>query len=562
MADFVASSSGLSASTPPFFPSSDLFETISKMILSTFKKKSTNKAKREFDRAKSLETEAEIFSILRAQKDPNPVAFIFKFLKRLKQTRKKTEPRIGGRLFYFLGRLYYEEPSEVIHSLREQANELIVKKEISSMFFGDVILQFSLTDDVWTPEKLRDLLLETMREELMDPENRQRVCKASVDLLVKLNLHKQYEHCPEVILGPLLEAKDQGQGFNLMQRACNDSVPFQKCLVSMMYACKHDLKRATKLLKSYKLEPKEFPEIVKQNYFAQLRWAIRSECYDLVQVLLDQDDRKGTYMRWLCKHVYQKFGKDHILTQAWVDQYRKKYRGAGFENVRPPHIENFVISNVEDESKKDKYLDIRDFNIFAVGGGGERAAGNRNIITFVSTKTEAVEAVAVLRGEAVLGFDCEWRPALPFQPEVLQIFQICSEEKAYIFDCRASHLVEYGDVLVALLSDPTPVKIGYGGKMDLKILMRAIRDVCPHIPSNTIPQNVTDLIPHHKKMKGVVGGLAGLSSAVLGKPLCKAQQMSDWTRRPLLPKQMRYAALDALVCVKLYKKICSVEAGK
>ena len=98
--------------------------------------------------------------------------------------------------------------------------------------------------------------------------------------------------------------------------------------------------------------------------------------------------------------------------------------------------------------------------------------------------------------------------------------------------------------------------------MDLKILMRAIRDVCPHIPSNTIPQNVTDLIPHHKKMKGVVGGLAGLSSAVLGKPLCKAQQMSDWTRRPLLPKQMRYAALDALVCVKLYKKICSVEAGK
>ena len=33
MADFVASSSGLSASTPPFFPSSDLFETISQCLL-------------------------------------------------------------------------------------------------------------------------------------------------------------------------------------------------------------------------------------------------------------------------------------------------------------------------------------------------------------------------------------------------------------------------------------------------------------------------------------------------------------------------------------------------
>jgi len=43
------------------------------------------------------------------------------------------------------------------------------------------------------------------------------------------------------------------------------------------------------------------------------------------------------------------------------------------------------------------------------------------------------------------------------------------------------------------------------------------------------------------------GGLAALVQAVLGAPLSKYWQMSDWTRRPLLPGQAEYAALDAWV---------------
>ena len=219
------------------------FEKISKMILSTFKKKSKDKGKRSIEQAKILETESKIFDILRAQKSPNPIVFVFSFLKYLKRLGNKTTPRIGGRLFYFLSRLYYEESSDVISKLRIEANELIVKKEIDAIFFADVILQFSLAGDIWTPAKLRELLLQVMGEELGAPGNRRRVCKATVDLLVKLKLHKYFEARPEEILSKLLEAVDDSLGYNLIQRACKDSVGFQKCLVSMIYACKHDVKR-------------------------------------------------------------------------------------------------------------------------------------------------------------------------------------------------------------------------------------------------------------------------------------------------------------------------------
>ena len=42
---------------------------------------------------------------------------------------------------------------------------------------------------------------------------------------------------------------------------------------------------------------------------------------------------------------------------------------------------------------------------------------------------------------------------------------------------------------------------------------------------------------------------------VLGINLCKYEQCSFWENRPLKQSQLHYAAIDALVCVSLYKKI-------
>ena len=50
-------------------------------------------------------------------------------------------------------------------------------------------------------------------------------------------------------------------------------------------------------------------------------------------------------------------------------------------------------------------------------------------------------------------------------------------------------------------------------------------------------------------------GLSNVSYEVLGKPLDKRFQMSDWQKRPLSEDQMEYAATDAGVLIAIYDAV-------
>ena len=50
-------------------------------------------------------------------------------------------------------------------------------------------------------------------------------------------------------------------------------------------------------------------------------------------------------------------------------------------------------------------------------------------------------------------------------------------------------------------------------------------------------------------------GLSKLCEEYFNKPLCKYEQCSDWEARPLRESQLHYAALDAIYCCLLYKKL-------
>ena len=56
-------------------------------------------------------------------------------------------------------------------------------------------------------------------------------------------------------------------------------------------------------------------------------------------------------------------------------------------------------------------------------------------------------------------------------------------------------------------------------------------------------------------------GLSGMVERLLGKPLDKAMQLSDWDRRPLTDKQIKYAAQDAHILLALHDKLLSLDSG-
>lgn len=41
----------------------------------------------------------------------------------------------------------------------------------------------------------------------------------------------------------------------------------------------------------------------------------------------------------------------------------------------------------------------------------------------------------------------------------------------------------------------------------------------------------------------------------LGKPLSKGEQCSNWGKKPLRKSQLHYAALDALICIMIFKQL-------
>ncbi|XP_030062669.1 exonuclease mut-7 homolog [Microcaecilia unicolor] len=192
----------------------------------------------------------------------------------------------------------------------------------------------------------------------------------------------------------------------------------------------------------------------------------------------------------------------------------------------------------------------------------------------------------VLKPGQVVGLDMEWRPSFGTvgRPRV-SLFQIAVKEHVFLLDLlkflkeartdeEGVHVTKF---IQTMFCDPGIIKLGYGMAGDLHSLAfthPALQDLDKKV------QGLVDLLNVHKQLQKCKSswakgsrkvdalpekeerrvrqpqkGLSLLVYHVLGKPLDKTQQLSNWEKRPLREEQLMYAACDAYCLLEVFEAL-------
>jgi ribonuclease D len=155
------------------------------------------------------------------------------------------------------------------------------------------------------------------------------------------------------------------------------------------------------------------------------------------------------------------------------------------------------------------------------------------------------EAIKHLREQIFIGFDTETKPNFHANTprHSTALLQLSSETKAYIFRVQKIGIPQE---LADILSDPEITKVGAAITDDI----RGLQHYREFEPQRFI--DLQDFVEQYGILEKSVRKLAGI---ILGKRISKAQQLSNWEAQTLTQAQKLYAATDAWICVKMYKKL-------
>jgi ribonuclease D len=159
---------------------------------------------------------------------------------------------------------------------------------------------------------------------------------------------------------------------------------------------------------------------------------------------------------------------------------------------------------------------------------------------------EELEALARrLREEPVIGVDTEADSFFHYFDKIC-LLQFATPSDVYLVDPLALPPEIGLGPIASILSSPRIRKVFHAAEYDLYVLQRSggikVRNIFDTMIS-------TQLLGY----RGV--GLAALVDRHFGVQLSKDQQRTDWSRRPLRPAQLAYAASDARYLIELAQRL-------
>ena len=175
----------------------------------------------------------------------------------------------------------------------------------------------------------------------------------------------------------------------------------------------------------------------------------------------------------------------------------------------------------------------------------ERNSTPTNAFELIQRPEDLDALVEILLGEKVLAFDTEADSFYHYFDKTCLV-QVATRRKIYLIDPLAlggpGQLAALGPIFAA----PDICKIFHAAEYDLFVLKRD----CSFQFNALFDTMISAQLLGYQSVS-----LAGLAKRHFNLDLPKDEQRSDWSRRPLTPKQLNYAAADVLYLIRLREKL-------
>ncbi|MGQ1908335.1 3'-5' exonuclease [Marinifilum sp. RC60d5] len=165
-------------------------------------------------------------------------------------------------------------------------------------------------------------------------------------------------------------------------------------------------------------------------------------------------------------------------------------------------------------------------------------------IILVDQYEDINDAVKYLKEYDILGFDTETRPSFKKgKVNDVALLQLAANSKTFLFRINKIGLPSQ---LTELLNDPNIMKVGAAIKDDIRGLQKL---------TDFDANGFLELQDYVSNFGIESFSLKKLSAIVLDFRISKRQQVSNWEAAELSPGQLRYAATDAWVSLKIFEKL-------
>ncbi|KAJ7308081.1 hypothetical protein JRQ81_008586 [Phrynocephalus forsythii] len=331
-------------------------------------------------------------------------------------------------------------------------------------------------------------------------------------------------------------------------------------------------KTVFRFLDRYGLDPALCPNVVNQRHLGTLKYLLHKRFVE----------KTMTHENWM-DHVQSTVGKNPWLQEKLV-QLLVRHGGLGVAAWWARHYglpKERLPYGLMEEMEKLKLQEREEDppELMADAGENRRKEGcyhlplPRDRVLFVSTWAELPNVEkAVLQPGQVVGIDMEWRPsfgAVGGKPRV-SLVQLAVQGWVFLLDMlqllgngREEEEESLAHFFRNLFADPTVTKIDLHGLRRTCAAFREVdKQMCSFLDLLAVQKQLPKCSEQAKKaFRDVDGdvfpaaegskrvrpppaerGLSLLVHEVLGKPLDKTEQLSNWEKRPLRESQILYAA--------------------